>query len=153
MSSLKLVSLTVHFSFLAGSEGAHVENGIFTFSTIRDKELFRLNLAAKTYKKYPMPFTQEPDNLRVLGDTVYLCTDGDLEPGDAVWGWDKTGAYRVFHEEGHNYPAGVDFTPDKKIMFVSMYGEATYQFWREDGLGFDAAPTNIVYEVMGGIDA
>jgi hypothetical protein len=34
-----------------------------------------------------------------------------------------------------------------------MYGEATYQFWRQDGKAFDEAPTSIKYEVMGGIDA
>lgn len=56
------------------------------------------------------------------------------------------------HQENHNYPAGVDFTPDKKYMYVSMYGEATWQFWREDGLAFDDPTAGIVYEVEGGID-
>ena len=55
-------------------------------------------------------------------------------------------------QEGHNYPAGVDFTADKMMMYVSMYGEATWQFWREDGLAFDAPTAGIKYEVMGGID-
>lgn len=136
----------------AGSEGAHVEDSILTFSTILDRYMFRLNLDDNTYVRSAVPFPFEPDNLRILHGTVYICTDGDLQPGDAVWGWDDTGAYRVFYEEGHNYPAGVDFTPNKKIMYVSMYGEATYQFWREDGLAFDEPTAGIKYEVMGGID-
>lgn len=135
-----------------GSEGAHVEGGIFTFSTIVDKWLFRLNLADKTYTKSAVPFPFEPDNLRMLGDTLYLCTDADDTPGDAVWLWDDKGAARIFTEEGHSYPAGVDFTEDKMIMYVSMYGHSTYQVTRTDGMAFDDAPKEIKYEVMGGID-
>jgi hypothetical protein len=41
---------------------------------------------------------------------------------------------------------------DKKVMFFSMWGEATYQFWREDGMAFDVATAGTNYEVMGGID-
>ena len=58
----------------AGTEGAHVEDGIFTFSTILDKYLFQLDLAAGTYTKSAVPFASEPDNLRLLGGVVYLCT-------------------------------------------------------------------------------
>lgn len=82
----------------AGSEGAHVENGIFTFSTIVDRYLFQLDLAAGTYTRSAVPFSFEPDNLRLLGDVVYLCSDGDDNPGDAVWRWDDKGASRVFYE-------------------------------------------------------
>lgn len=38
------------------------------------------------------------------------------------------------------------------MMYVSMYGEATWQFWREDGLAFDAPTAGKVYEVRGGIE-
>lgn len=71
---------------------------MLTFSTIYDRDLFRLNLKDNTYVKSAVPFPFEPDNLRILGDTVYICTDGDEQPGDAVWGWDDQGAYRVFYE-------------------------------------------------------
>ena len=81
-----------------GSEGAHVENGVFTFSTVKDRHLFRLNLNDMTYVRSAVPFQFEPDNLRVLGDNVFLCTDGDHQAGDAVWGWDTTGAFRIFYE-------------------------------------------------------
>lgn len=141
----------------AGSEGAHVEGGIFTFSTILDRYLFRLDLEDGTYVRSAVPFPFEPDNLRVLrgsgdGDTVFLCTDGDDQPGDAVWGWDEEGAYRMLYEEGHSYPAGVDFSTDRKNMLVSMYGHTTYRFWRNDGMAFDEPAKSITYEVEGGID-
>lgn len=37
-------------------------------------------------------------------------------------------------------------------MYVSLYGDATYQVTRTDGLAFDAEPKSITYEVDGGID-
>jgi hypothetical protein len=36
------------------------------------------------------------------------------------------------------------------MMFFSMWGEATYQFWREDGMAFDDGTGGANYEVMGG---
>ena len=132
----------------AGSEGSHVENGTLTFVTIVDKQIFELDLASHTYTKKPVPFTQEPDNIRRFGKTLYICTDGDHEPGDAVWGVDDKGSYKVFYEEGHNYPAGVAFSPDGTRMFASMWGEATWMFWREDGMSFDDETAGAVYEVV-----
>jgi hypothetical protein len=52
----------------------------------------------------------------------------------------------------HSYTAGVDFSPDRKAMYVSFWGEATWQFWRDDGLAFDEPTAGIVYGVMGGLD-
>ncbi|KAL7513987.1 hypothetical protein ACHAXN_011237 [Cyclotella atomus] len=135
----------------AATEGAHVENGIFTFSTIVDRYLFQLDLANGTYTRSAVPFPFEPDNLRLLGDVVYLCTDADDTPGDALWRWDDKGASRMFYEVGHSYPAGVDFTADKMSMYVSLYGDATYRITRTDGLAFDADPKSITYEVNGGV--
>jgi hypothetical protein len=37
-------------------------------------------------------------------------------------------------------------------MYVSLYGDATYQVTRTDGLAFDAEPKSITYEIDGGID-
>jgi len=140
-----------------GSEGAHVEDGIFTFSTIVDRYLFRLDLAAMTYTRSAVPFPFEPDNLRVIKNAdgkqeVYLCTDGDDQPGDAVWGWDDEGAFRMLYEEEHSYPAGVDFSVDGMNMYVSMYNHTTYRFYRTDGMSFKDATLGPKYEVLGGID-
>jgi hypothetical protein len=137
----------------AATEGAHVENGIFTFSTIVNRELVQLDLAAMTYTMSAVPFWSEPDNLRVVDDVVYLCTDDDDNNGDALWRWDETGASRMFYEIGHSYPAGVDFAQDHKIMYVSMYGHTTYQITRTDGLTFKDEPAAVTYEVNGGIAA
>lgn len=81
-----------------GSEGLHVQDGVLTFVTIVDKLMFRLDLDGKTYTKKSVPFTQEPDNIRILDDTLYLCTDGDHDPDDGVWGWNDNGAFKVFYE-------------------------------------------------------
>jgi hypothetical protein len=40
----------------------------------------------------------------------------------------------------------VAFSPDEKVMYVSMWGEATYQIMRDDGLAFSAATGTISYE-------
>lgn len=136
----------------AGSEGIDITNGILTFATVFDKLIIRLDLDKMTYTKKGVPFNQEPDNIRVLGDTLYLCTDGDHEPNDAVWGWDSNGAYKIVFEENHNYPAGVSFSPDGKMMYVSFWGEATWQFWRDDGLAFDDRKAGVTYENGVGLD-
>jgi hypothetical protein len=81
-----------------GSEGVHVQDGILTFATVVDKLIFRLNLNDMTYVQKPVPFEQEPDNLRILGDVLYMCTDGDDFPNDGIWAWDDTGAYQMFYE-------------------------------------------------------
>ena len=81
-----------------GSEGAHAEKGILTFSAVMERYLFRLNLSDMTYVRSAIPFEFEPDNLRILNDVVYLCTDGDHTPHDSVFGWDDKGAFRVFYE-------------------------------------------------------
>jgi hypothetical protein len=124
---------------------------VFTFSTIRDRFLIQLNLAAGTYTQSAVPFWSEPDNLRILNEVVYLCTDNDDIPGDALWRWDDVGASRMLYESGHSYPAGIDFALDNKVMYVSMYGDATYQISRTDGLSFADEPKDVKYEVDGGI--
>lgn len=137
----------------AGSEGVDVTDGMMTFVSVRDKLLFRLNLDTMTYTVKSVPFPQEPDNIRMLGDALYLCTDGDYEPNDAIWRWDPVGASKIVYEENHNYPAGVSFSPDAKMMYVSFWGEATWQFWRDDGLRFDDETAGITYEHGVGLDA
>lgn len=135
-----------------GSEGLHIQDGILTFVTVVDKLIFRLDMEAMTYTSKNLPFPQEPDNIRQLGDTMYICTDGDHEPNDGVWGWDANGAYKVVYEENHNYPAGVSFSPDGTRMYVSFWGEATWQIWREDGLRFDDETAGATYEHGIGLD-
>jgi hypothetical protein len=135
----------------ARTEGTHVKNGMFIFSTIRDRFLMQLDLAAGTYTKSAVPFWSKPDNLRILNGVVYLCTNNDDVPGNAIWHWDDVGASCMFYESGHSYPTGIDFATDNKIMYVSMYGDGTYQITRTDGLSFADEPKNVNYKVEGGI--
>ena len=62
----------------AASEGAHVEDGILTFTSTLEGYLWRLDLAAGTYTRSACPFASESDNLRILGGVVYLCTGKKL---------------------------------------------------------------------------
>jgi hypothetical protein len=81
-----------------GSEGIHYEGGIVTFAAVLDKYIFRLDVNKLTYTRTPVPFPQEPDNLRILNKVLYLCTDDDKNDDDGVWGIDDKGAFRVFKE-------------------------------------------------------
>jgi Bacterial protein of unknown function (DUF839) len=60
-----------------GSEGVHYEDGLLTIAAAVEKTIFRLKTADSTYTATPVPFPQEPDNLRILDGVLYLCTDGD----------------------------------------------------------------------------
>lgn len=64
----------------SASEGAHVEDGIFTFTSTLEGYLWRLDLAAGTYTRSAVPFASESDNLRILGGVVYLCTGKTVCP-------------------------------------------------------------------------
>jgi hypothetical protein len=81
-----------------GSEGIHYEKRVVTFAAVTDKYIFRLNLDTMEYTRTAVPFPQEPDNLRILNNVLYLCTDDDLKDDDGVWGIDDKGAFRVFKE-------------------------------------------------------
>lgn len=59
----------------------------------------------------------------------------------------------VHFQEGHNYPAGVAFSPDAMMMYVSLYNEATYQISRVDGMSFLDAPASIVYDSESSVPA
>ena len=110
----------------AGSEGIDVTDGILSFVTVFNRDLFRLNLGTSTYTKKPLPFPQEPDNIRMLGDTLYLCTDGDHDPNDAIWGWDSNGAYKVAYEVRKVHTAIITFyltkhrTINRKIITIPL---------------------------------
>jgi hypothetical protein len=59
----------------------------------------------------------------------------------------------VHFQEGHNYPAGVAFSPDAMMMYVSLYNEAIYQISRVDGMSFLDAPASIVYDSESSVPA
>ncbi len=129
-------------------EGIHVEDSLITFVGKTDKQIFFLDLEDNTYEQYSTmsgSFWQEPDNLRVLDDVVYLCSDDDTPNG--VWGFvPGKGAYPIIKEITlDTEAAGVDFTDDAMYMYVNFQGHGTYVFWREDGLAFDDKVADILY--------
>jgi len=131
-----------------GSEGIHVQGDMLTFVTVKENKIFQLNLTDHTYTEQAVPFPQEPDNIRGFGDVMYVCTDGDEKPDDGIWGIDGEGSYQVFSETGHNYPAGVAFSPDGKRMIFCMWGEACYSVARDDGMAFDEPSAGANYAVV-----
>ena len=40
---------------------------------------------------------------------------------------------------------GLAFSPSNKFMYLSYYGEAIYEFWREDGLPFNGTVADTKY--------
>ena len=40
---------------------------------------------------------------------------------------------------------GLAFSPSNKYMYLSYYGEAIYEFWREDGLPFNGTVADTKY--------
>jgi hypothetical protein len=131
------------------SEGAEVADGILTFTAKVDQLVFFLNLAEKTYVQYSTicgKFTQQPDQIAYLGKTLYFANDGTYPNG--VYGWHKKGGFFkvVVSPDYNTETSGIAFSPDKKYMYVAWQSVGVWQFWREDGYGFDANPADIVYE-------
>jgi secreted PhoX family phosphatase len=132
------------------NEGIDIRDGILTFVAKTDKLMFFLNLKEQTYTQYSTicgDFKQEPDNIRSLGKTMYFANDGTFP--NAVYGFHKKGGFFkvVMGLDLNSESAGVAFSPDKKIMYVAWQTFGVWQFWREDGYGFDVKPADVIYEV------
>lgn len=75
---------------------------------------------------------------------MYYCTDGGTP--NAIWADDGTGTYKIVEEITYDSEAaGVAFSPDGKLMYMSWQTGATWQFWREDGLRWDDATADVKY--------
>ena len=80
------------------SEGIDITDGILRFVGKADRQLFVVDLRKKTYCQYSTlegP-AQEPDNIRMFGDILYVCTDGRTPNG--VYGRDDKGYFPLFQE-------------------------------------------------------
>jgi hypothetical protein len=75
------------------------------------------------------PFAGEPNSLFYI-DSVSKCYAKVLEEA-CYKGTKCADGY------GGSEAAGVDLTPDGKIMYVSFQDRAIWAIWREDGLAFD----------------
>lgn len=79
-------------------EGIDITDRILRFVAKKERLLFTIDLEKGTYCQSSTlegP-VQEPDNIRVLGDTLYVCTDGRTPNG--VYGKDHYGYYALFQE-------------------------------------------------------
>ena len=128
------------------AEGADVTDGILTFSAKRDHLWFELDLEKGVYCQHStLPgFKQQPDNIRVFDDVLYLCTDSGAPNG--IFGYDGEGYFGlVLALDFGSESAGVDFTPDGMYMYLSFQTELTMVFWREDGKAFSDKNDGIKY--------
>jgi len=130
------------------TEGVHVEDSLLTFIAKSDKQIFFLDLEDGTYEQWSTMvggFDKEPDNIRVLDDVVYICSD-DATP-NGVWGYvPGQGAYPIIREMTlGTEAAGLDFTDDGMYMYMNFQTHGTYVFWREDGLAFNEKNAGIMY--------
>lgn len=79
-------------------EGIDVTDRILRFVAKKERLLFTIDLEKETYCQTSTlngP-AQEPDNIRMLGDILYICTDGRTPNG--VYGKDAEGYFPLFHE-------------------------------------------------------
>lgn len=80
------------------AEGIDVTDGILRFVAKKDRLLFTIDLEKETFCQTSTlegP-AQEPDNIRVLDDILYVCTDGRTPNG--VFANDHDGWYAIFQE-------------------------------------------------------
>eukprot|EP00977_Amphora_coffeiformis_P003816 scaffold765_cov160-Amphora_coffeaeformis.AAC.17 len=127
-------------------EGIDVTDSILTFAAKEDHLFFELDLEEDTYCQYTTlyGFKQQPDNLRVFNNVVYFNTDSGAPNG--VFGYDGEGWYGLLMATDFgSESAGVDFTADGMVMYVSFQTEMTMIFWREDGKPFDYETAGIRY--------
>ena len=134
------------------AEGIDVHNRILNFVSKKRKELFTLDLAAKTWMKTTTlsgAFNAEPDQIsRIIGDSdaLYFCEDGGTDSD--IHGRDKTGNFfTVVKNAGYDDEStGLAFSPDAMFMYVAYQMDAhVYAFWRTDGLPFDAVVADTKY--------
>jgi hypothetical protein len=127
-----------------GGEGIDARDGVLVFTAKYLQHIFFLNLNDMTYVRRNSPFTNEqPDNIRIMGDAVWMCQDGGEQAGIWVRDFDGRGnnAARVLY--GMDYmveTTGIAFSPDQKRMIMSFQDAAVWMFWRDDGLPFDVLP-------------
>jgi len=136
-------------SLYRNGEGMVIRDGTLVFTAKVDRLVFFLDLKKKTYAQYTTKcgdFTQEPDQIAMLGKTLYFANDGTFPCG--VYGFHKKGGfYKIVSSQDYNTEtSGIAFSPDNKYMYVAWQSAAVWQFWREDGYAFNEKAADIVYQ-------
>jgi secreted PhoX family phosphatase len=138
--------------YFPNAEGIDVINRQLFFVSKVNKELFELDLAAKTWMSSSTvsgAFDKQPDQIqKVVGDNefLYFCEDGGSSSD--VHGRNSNGDFfTIVRGDGYGTETtGLAFSPDNKFMYVSFQENSNiYAFWRTDGLSFDAVKADIKY--------
>ena len=139
-------------TYFPNAEGIDVINRQLFFVSKVNKELFELDLAAKTWvvsSTVSGAFDKQPDQIaKIVGDTgfLYFCEDGGSSSD--IHGRDSNGDFfTIVRGDGYGTETtGLAFSPDNKYMYVSFQGNSNiYAFWRTDGLDFGAVKADIKY--------
>lgn len=139
-------------TYFPNAEGIDVINRQLFFISKVNKELFELDLAAKTWivtSTVSGAFDRQPDQIqKVVGDSefLYFCEDGGAYSD--IHGRNRDGEFfTIVRGDGYGTEtSGLAFSPDNKFMYVAFQGNSNvYAFWRTDGLDFGAVKADIKY--------
>mmetsp|Transcript_25296 Transcript_25296/g.50648 ORF Transcript_25296/g.50648 Transcript_25296/m.50648 type:complete len:889 (+) Transcript_25296:36-2702(+) len=139
-------------TYFPNAEGIDVINRQLFFISKVNKELFELDLAAKTWivtSTVSGAFDRQPDQIqKVVGDSefLYFCEDGGAYSD--IHGRNRDGEFfTIVRGDGYGTEtSGLAFSPDNKYMYVAFQGNSNvYAFWRTDGLDFGAVKADIKY--------
>lgn len=137
------------YMYFQNVEGISHDDGILSFVSKKQKEIFYLDLDAGTYTKSTtvhkgLPgggdFGAGPDQLLLFADVLYFTEDGGKSPG--IYAHDGSRFYTLvegFSEEFFtDETTGFAFSPDgTKLYFCIQEIGYLFQLERKDGLPFD----------------
>lgn len=137
------------FDYFKNAEGIVHHDGILSFVSKKQKEIFHLNLDAGTYTNETtihqgLPgggsFGAGPDQLLLFSDVLYFTEDGGRSPG--IYAHDGSRVYALvegFSEDYHtDETTGFAFSPDgTKLYFCMQQNGLLFQLERKDGRRLD----------------
>jgi len=137
------------FQYYKNTEGISHDNGILSFVSKKQKEIFHLNLGTRTYTKdttiaQGLPgggsFGAQPDQLLLFSDVLLFTEDGGRSPG--IYVHDGSTVYALVEGFSEDYrndeTTGFAFSPDgTKLYFCIQEIGYLFQLERKDGRPFD----------------
>lgn len=137
------------FRYFKNAEGIVHENGTLSFVSKKLKQIFHLNLDAKTFTNETtihqgLPgggsFGAGPDQLLLFSDTLYFTEDGGRSPG--IYAHDGSSVYALVEGFSKDYytdeTTGFAFSPEgTKLYFCMQQIGYLFQLERKDGRAFD----------------
>lgn len=137
------------FDYYKNVEGISHDNGILSFVAKKEKEIFYLDLDARTYTKDTTirqgisgggSFGAQPDQLMLYSDVLYFTEDGGRSPG--IYAHDGSRVYTLVEGYSEDYhtdeTTGYAFSPDgTKLYFCIQEIGYLFQLERKDGRAFD----------------